>query len=67
MSSKELKEMQEEDLEQEPSLAGMLDLKDPKVLQGLGKLAAQAQERQRLTKAKQRPQEAALPKSHDEI
>ena len=38
--SKELKEMEQEDLDSEPSLDKMLDLSDPKVLQGLGRLAA---------------------------
>jgi hypothetical protein len=36
--SKELKEMEQEDLDSEPSLDKMLDLSDPKVLQGLGRL-----------------------------
>ena len=40
MKSKELKEMEQEDLDREPSLDKMLDLSDPKVLQGLGKLAS---------------------------
>ena len=40
--SKELKEMEQEDLDSEPSLDKMMDLSDPKVLQGLGKLAANA-------------------------
>jgi len=40
MKSKELQEMEMEDLEAEPSLDKMVDLKDPKVLKGLGKLAA---------------------------
>jgi len=39
MPSKELKELQAEALEQEPSLDQMVDLKDPKVLAGLGRLA----------------------------
>lgn len=42
MTSKELQEMVEEDLTAEPSLDQMIDLSDPKVLKGLGKLAAEA-------------------------
>ena len=38
MKSKELQEMEAADLEQEPSLDKMLDLKEPKVLEGLGRL-----------------------------
>ncbi len=51
MKSKELKEMEQEDLDSEPSLDKMLDLSDPKVLQGLGKLAANAMARQAASKA----------------
>jgi hypothetical protein len=50
MTSKELKELKEQELAEEPSLAGMLDLNNPKVLAGLGKLAAQARERARSSK-----------------
>ena len=38
MKSKELEEIEAEELDQEPSLDKMLDLKDPKVLKGLGEL-----------------------------
>jgi|3_EtaG_2_1085321.scaffolds.fasta_scaffold06176_3 hypothetical protein len=49
MTSKELKEIQAEELEAEPSLDKMLDLKNPQVLKGLGKLAAQALKEQQKT------------------
>ena len=49
-TSKELKELKEQELAEEPSLAGMLDLNNPKVLAGLGKPAKQAQERARSSK-----------------
>lgn len=42
MTSKELKEIKQEELTAEPSLDRMLNLKDPKTLEGLGKLAEQA-------------------------
>ncbi len=46
VKSKELGEIEAEELEREPSLDQMLDLNDPKVLKGLGELALLAQERQ---------------------
>ena len=41
MKSKELKEMEQEDLDSEPSLDKMLDLDDPKVLKALGEWVAE--------------------------
>jgi hypothetical protein len=38
MKSKELQEMEAEALEQEPSLDKMVDLNNPQVLEGLGRL-----------------------------
>jgi len=53
MPSKELKEMQAEEAAAEPSLDQMLDLNDPKVLKGLGRIAAKetAAKKARLSKA----------------
>ena len=45
MTSKILKEIQNEERTREPSLDQMVDLKDPKVLQGLGKIAQEALDR----------------------
>jgi uracil-DNA glycosylase len=45
MTSKHLKEIQREEVTAEPSLDQMVDLKDPKVLKGLGKIAQQALDR----------------------
>ena len=50
MKSKELKEIEAEELDQEPSLDKMLDLKDPKVLKGLGEFVQEL-----LDKAKNSP------------
>jgi hypothetical protein len=57
MPSKELKEMQQEELDAEPSLDRMFDLKNPEVLKGLGRIAARAlaEEKERLSKAEQEP------------
>jgi hypothetical protein len=46
MKSKELKEIEAEEMDQEPSLDKMVDLNDPKVLSGLGRLATEARLRQ---------------------
>lgn len=43
--SKELDEIKQEELDQEPSLDKMVDLRDPKVLKGLGEIAKAAMER----------------------
>jgi hypothetical protein len=43
MKSKELREIEAEELEAEPSLDQMLDLNNPEVLSGLGRLAAKWQ------------------------
>jgi len=56
MTSKELKKIKAEELEAEPSLDQMLDLKDPKVLKGLGKLAARAL-KEKKAKASTKPSE----------
>jgi hypothetical protein len=40
MKSKELKEMEQEDLDREPSLDKMLDWSNPETYAGLGRLAA---------------------------
>ena len=40
MKSKELQELEQEALDQEPSLDKMVDLNDPAVLKGLGQMAA---------------------------
>ena len=45
MTSKILKEIQNEERTREPSLDQMVDLKDPKVLRGLGKIAQAALDR----------------------
>ena len=45
MTSKHLKEIQTEEVTAEPSLDQMVDLKDPKVLKGLGKIAQKALDR----------------------
>ena len=45
MTSKILKEIQNEERTREPSLDQMVDLKDPKVLKGLGKIAQAALDR----------------------
>ena len=57
MPSKELKEMQAEEAAAEPSLDRMVDLSDPKVLKGLGQIAAKAlaAKKARLSKAAQAP------------
>lgn len=52
MKSKELQEMEAADLEQEPSLDKMVDLNNPKVLEGLGRLAMRFQEEDRIASAK---------------
>lgn len=46
MKSKELKEIEAEEMDQEPSLDKLIDLNDPKVLSGLGRLATTARLRQ---------------------
>ena len=45
MTSKILKEIQTQEVTAEPSLDQMVDLKDPKVLKGLGKIAQEALDR----------------------
>ena len=45
MKSKELREIEQEAMEQEPSLDKMFNLKDPKVLKGLGEIAKMIQDR----------------------
>ena len=45
MTSKILKEIQNEERTREPSLDQMVDLKDPKVLKGLGRIAQAALDR----------------------
>ena len=45
MTSKILKEIQNEERTREPSLDQMVDLKDPKVLKGLGRIAQEALDR----------------------
>ena len=45
MTSKILKEIQNEERTREPSIDQMVDLKAPKVLQGLGKIAQEALDR----------------------
>jgi hypothetical protein len=46
IGSKGPREIEEEGIDQEPSLDKMLDLNDPKVLSGLGRLATEARLRQ---------------------
>ena len=53
MKSKELQELELEAMEQEPSLDKMLNLKDPKVLKGLGRLAERFAEEDRKNSSKQ--------------
>ena len=40
MTSKESKAVKQDELDSEPSLDQMVDLNDPKTLQGLGRIAA---------------------------
>jgi glycerophosphoryl diester phosphodiesterase len=49
-----------EELEAEPSLDRMLNLKDPKVLKGLGKLAAQALKEQQAEAASTKPSDKTV-------
>lgn len=52
MKSKELQEMEAADLEQEPSLDKMVDLNNPKVLEGLGRLVEQLRNEGRIASAR---------------
>mgnify|MGYP003653596832 CR=1 FL=1 len=61
MKSPELQEMEQEDLDREPSLDKMMDLSDPKVLRGLGKLARLAREHS--TKAGSKPGDGSPPQT----
>jgi hypothetical protein len=47
MKSKELREIEAEEMEREPSLDKLINLNDPKVLMGLGRLAKKIQEEKR--------------------